>query len=577
METKKFMVRKSLLACCLFLFWNVWCLNAQNNFVRVNQVGYYANAPKVAILANMEAVDYEIRDVATGDVVYRGSVGEGSLWNQSNETLQIVDFSDFKKPGKYYLKSLTERSYSFEIKDSALFNQLSVWSLKAFYLWRSSTEIKSEYATFGNTDYARSMGHPDNVVYIHTSAATEKRHVESEVSAPKGWYDAGDYNLYVVNAGISFHSLALAYEMYPEYYKNLKLNIPESGNGVPDILNEMKWELDWLFNMQDEDGSVYTKLSSLKFSKMVMPDQDKADRYMIGKSTPAALNFSAIMAMASRIYAEYDSVFPGLSQQARKAAEKAWAWALKNPNVEYRNPKDVHTGEYGDSDFSDEFFWAASELLITTGDKKYYDNLKFFQKYETPEWRYVNSLGIMSMALHKDRLAKIVKVDQIESRFRSLSENIHKQYAYSPSRVPIRKFEWGSNGVIAQNGVILGLAYYLTKENRYRDGMLSSFDYLMGTNPTDYCFVTRFGSRYPKNLHDRRCFSDGIDEPLPGYLVGGANSDNAADCGKRAYPSSQPARCYLDKICSYSTNEIALNWNAPFALLVGMVENTFGK
>ncbi|HOI26665.1 MAG TPA: glycoside hydrolase family 9 protein [Paludibacteraceae bacterium] len=577
METKKILARSCLFWFSLFFILGIGTVNSQNNFVRVNQIGYYANAPKIAILANMDAVDYEIRDVSTREVVFHGNVADGAHWRQSGEKLQVVDFSDFKKPGKYFIKSSTEQSYPFEIKDSALFDQLSVWSLKAFYLWRASTEIKPEYATFGKTVYSRALGHPDDVVYIHVSAATEKRHVESEVSAPKGWYDAGDYNKYVVNAGISFHSLALAYEMYPDYYKRLNLNIPESGNGVPDILNEMKWELDWLFNMQDEDGSVYTKLTTLKFSKMVMPAHDKADRYMVGKSTPAALNFAAMMAMASRIYAKYDSIFPGLSAKALTAAEKSWNWAVKHPKMEYTNPKDVRTGEYGDGEFSDEFFWAASELFITTKNVKYFNELQFYQKFDTPSWRFVNSLGIMSLALHKKELESLVDVSQIDNRFRSLSENIYKQYVYSPSRVPISKYEWGSNSVIAQNGTILGLAYFLTNETRYRDGMLSSFDYLLGTNPTDYCFVTRFGSHYPRNLHDRRSSACGIAEPMPGYLVGGANPENVADCGRRNYPSSQPARCYLDKDCSFSTNEIAINWNAPFALLVGMVENTFGK
>lgn len=573
-------VKKSLglLLLCLMMLGGM-PLNAQTNFVRVNQVGYYAHSTKQAILANMDATEFEVREQVSGDVVYRGELKEGKHWKQSNETLQVADFTKVTKPGKYYIHCLNEKSHPFEIKEQDVFKSLSVWTLKAFYLWRASTEIKSEYATFNGYDYSRPMGHADDTVYIHASAATSKRPIESFVSAPRGWYDAGDYNLYVVNAGISFHALALAYEACPEYYKSLNLNIPESGNGLPDILNEMKWELDWLFNMQDEDGGVYHKLTSLRFCSMIMPEKDDLDRYMVGKSTAAALNFSAIMAMASRLYKDYDTICPGLSARALDASVRAWKWALANPNVHFSNPEGVRTGEYGDRDrlFDDEFFWAASELFITTGDKKYFERLDFMQIFDSPTWVTVNSLGLMSLALHKEQIAKWVDTDPIDRKFKGLCEGLYNMCHYCPNLVPIKKFEWGSNGVIASNGMILGLAYLVYNQDKYKEAMLSTFNYLLGTNPTDYCFVTRFGTRYPKNMHDRRTTAMGKDEPMPGYLVGGANPAQVADCGKQNYPSSQPARCYLDRMCSYSTNEIAINWNAPMAALSGIVEYVMEK
>lgn len=562
---------------CIFM-WGVPLLSAQVNFIRVNQIGYYCHSTKQAILANMDAPDFEVREAVSGDVVFRGTLSEGKHWKQSNETLQVADFTALTKPGKYYVYCLNEKSHTFEIKDRAVFESLAVWTLKAFYMWRASIDIESKYATFNGDDYSRKMGHADDTVYIHPSAASEKRPAESFVSAPRGWYDAGDYNLYVVNASVSFHSLAMAYEMYPEYYKSLNLNIPESGNGVPDILNEMKWELDWLFSMQDEDGGVYHKLSSLHFCSMIMPDQDKLDRYMIGKSTAAALDFAAAMAMTARIYKDYEAKFPGLSDRALKAAERAWRWAEANPDAHFKNPSDVRTGEYGDMgrSLSDERFWAAAELFITTGDKKYYDKLNFMQIFDTPNWSVVNSLGLMSLALHKDRIANLVNVEPIDRKFKGLSENIYNMCHYCPNLVPIRKFEWGSNGVIATNGMILGLAYHVYNTDKYKEALLSTFNYLMGTNPTDYCFVSRFGTRYPKNFHDRRTEAFGKSEPMPGYLCGGAGTGHESDCGKMNYPSSFPARSYLDKTCSYSTNEIANNWNAPMAALAGMIENLIG-
>lgn len=576
-----FRILKRILGLIVSYIFMLGCfsLSAQVNFVRVNQIGYYAHSTKQAILANMDATEFEVRESVTGDVVFRGELSEGKHWKQSNETLQVADFTKLTKPGKYYVYCLNEKSHPFEIKEKAVYESLAVWTLKAFYLWRASIDIKPEYATFNGDDYSRKMGHADDTVYIHQTAATERRPAESFVSAPRGWYDAGDYNLYSVNASVSLHSLALAYEMFPAYYKSLNLNIPESGNGVPDILNEMKWEYDWLFNMQDEDGGVYHKLSSLRFCTMIMPDKDDLDRYMIGKSTAATLDFAAAMAMAARIYKEYDSIFPGMSDRALKAALRAWKWAEANPDVHFKNPEGVRTGEYGDMgrSLTDEVFWAASELFITTGDKKYFDKLDFMEMFETPNWSVVNTFGLMSLAFHKERISKIVNIDPIDRKFKGLSESIYNMCHYCPNLVPIKKFEWGSNGVIAVNGMILGLAHQVYKSDKYKEAMLSTFNYLMGTNPTDYCFVSRFGTRYPRNFHDRRTTAFGKYEPMPGYLCGGANSGQVADCGKMNYPSSQPARCYLDKVCSYSTNEIANNWNAPMAGLAGIVENIIGR
>ncbi len=543
---------------------------SQTNSIRVNQIGYYANKNKLAFIANKQAQTFDIKDAKTNAVVYSNTLSNETYWNLSEENLQIADFSDFNQIGTYYISCGEENSYQFAITDQRLFRPISQAALKAFYYWRASTELLPQHATFNGIDYSRKMGHADTNVIIHKSAATATRPEGTIVSAPKGWYDAGDYNIYVVNAGMSYHALAFAYEMFPEYYKQLSLNIPESGNGAPDILNEMKWELDWLFAMQDEDGGVYNKLSSLYFCSMIMPDEDKLDRYMIGKSTSAALDFAAMMAMSARIFAEYEHIFPHVSERALKAAERAWDWAAANPDIYYSNPIDVHTGNYKDSHLADEKFWAASELFITTGKQSYYDALDFSEPFGIPEWHTLNTLGLMSLTLHKDKLPKNSVVLQ---QFKILTDSVFATYQKSANKVPIEVFPWGSNGVISSAGAILGLAYKEYNDEKYREATLSTWNYLMGCNPTGYCFVSGFGSQSPKHFHDRRSTADGIDEPIPGYICGGATNAVTRDCGEKKYPSTAPAACYLDKVCSFSTNEIAINWNAPFALLAGMIDN----
>lgn len=543
------------------------------NFIHVNQLGYYSGSKKIAIVSEMDAESFSVRMASTNQVVFSKRMEEPRMWTMSGENLQFADFSSFKTPGRYYLQIGTERSNPFTIGDTAVYDTLSMWATKAFYLWRASCPIESQFATFRGTDYAREMGHPDTVVYIHQSVANEKRHAESEVAAPKGWYDSGDYSKYVVNAAFTVAFMGMAYEVAPDYYKKLDLNIPESGNGVPDLLNELKWELDWMLAMFDDtDGGVYFKLSSLRFSKMVMPNQDLMDRYMIGKSTSSALGFAASMAMASRLYAPYEEQFPGFSKKALACAKRAYAWALANPNRRFENPADVFTGTYSDEDFSDDFFMAAAQLFITTHEQKYYDDLKLVQSYGSPSWYNVNSVGLLELAIHLDELPSFTDKVQIKKKAQALYDNIYKLYYYSVGRLPLKQFLWGSNGSVAVNGAILGVAYKMTGAEKYLEASQAALDYLLGRNSLDYCFVTRFGSKFPKKIHDRRSQSDNIRLPLPGYLVGGPSLDQPTDCGQTNYPSFiYPARAYLDDICSYSTNEIAINWNAPLVMLLGVL------
>ncbi len=543
------------------------------SFVRVNQVGYAVGMPKVATVANLEATFFELKDAKSNEVVYKGNLGKSAFWIYSRETIQSADFSDFNQEGTYYMEVNDEKSFPFVIGNAdSLYSDLTKATMRAFYYWRASTPIEKPYSVFRGVDYSRKSGHPDTLVYIHQSASSEQRRAMSTLSSPGGWYDAGDFGKYVVNAGITLHQLVSSYEFYPKYYKNLSLNIPRKEKSLScDFLEELKWEYDWLFTMQDpNDGGVYHKLTSLQFCEYIMPEFDDNDRFMMAKSTAATLDFVAEMAMGARVFRKEN---PEYALKALKAAEKAWNWAMNNPSVYFNNPPDVFTGGYEDGSVDDELFWAATEMFITTGEKKYFEKMDFFQKFDTPSWHNVNTLGLITLMAHKDELPNYVDVDKIDAKFKGVAVSLYNSFKFSPGRVALKKFVWGGNGDVASNGAILGLAYRLYKDDKFKEAMFANLDYLLGANPTEYSFISGFGKKYPMRLHDRRCMADGIDEPIPGYLAGGPNDSEMADCGKQNYPSSAPARCYLDESCSYSTNEVAINWNAPLVLLISMIEN----
>jgi len=533
--------------------------------IKVNQVGYKPGAEKLAVVPAVATTVFTVTRTNDMSVVLTGSLSAAKTWAPANELVQLADFSSLNTEGDYTLSvEGIEKSVNFKISENA-YDALNAGVIKAYYFNRASTALLETHAGI----YKRPAGHPDTTVYIHKSAATAARPEGTIVSAPKGWYDAGDYNLYVVNSGISTYTLLAAYERYAEYFKTQNLNIPESGDAVPDLLNEAMWNLEWMLAMQDpNDGGVYHKLTSKNFSGMVMPHADTSARYMVQKATAATLDFAAVMAAASRIYAPYEATYPGISTKMLDAAKSAYQWAKANPAIYYTQPSDIFTGGYGDSDVKDEFAWAAAELYITTKDDSYYTDLKpTTVTADVPWWGGVKSLGWISLAHNLDSLTSAADKTLIKTRLNGVAAGIAAKKTSSAYGVPLvnSDFNWGSNSGALNQAMMLLAAYELdNSKTDYLKTAQSLLDYVLGRNPTDYSFVTGFGVRTPQNIHHRPSEADGIAGSIPGFLAGGANAGQEDKSGCNVpYPSNLPAKSYLDNTCSYASNEIAINWNAP--------------
>ena len=529
--------------------------------IKVNAVGFLPQSHKLAVIPQAPGANrFEVVD-ADGKVVLDGALSAASRWAPSGETVRVADFSALTQAGAYRVRVGSLLSAPFTVARDG-YRVLGDAALKAFYFNRSALALTPEYAGA----WARPAGHPDDKVLVHASAASKARPQGTVIASPKGWYDAGDYNKYVVNSGIATYTLLAALEHFPDVFKR-DIGIPESGNGVPDILDEALWNLDWLLTMQDPaDGGVYHKLTNLRFDGIVMPHAaSTTPRYVVAKSTAAALDFAATMATASRVLAPYDAKWPGLSQRMLAAAQAAWRWAEAHPNVVFKNPKDVVTGEYGDAQLADEFAWAAAELFIATGQGTY---AQAFMRRDaaltTPAWDNVAALGWMSLAHHRDRLKPGIDRALIERRIDALATQLAAK-ADAGYRVPLASNDivWGSNAVILNQGMMLLQAYRINGTPAYLQAAQSSLDYVLGRNATGYTFVTGFGARPVMHPHHRPSMADGVAAPVPGWLAGGPNpgQQDARDCPP--YPSKLPALSYLDHACSYAANEVAINWNAP--------------
>ena len=523
----------------------------------INQVGYRPSDPKqfslVGASGNVEIVN------ASGQTALSVTPGAASYWDASGQNVQLVDFSELKTAGKYSIKVGGQvLRQDLVVKDNTFEDVLKA-AAKWFYYQRASMALESQYAG----KWSRAAGHTNSTVELHNSAGS------GSIQSTKGWYDAGDYGRYIVNSGITTYTLLSLYEHFPNYFKNLKWNIPAEGS-LPDLLAEIKWNLDWMLTMQANDGSVYHKLTSLGFPGDVMPAQDNLKLYVIGKSAEAAFDFAGVMAVAARVYKPFDSNY---ANKCLEAAKKAYAWGSNNMNVHFTaNPSDVSTGAYEGNNASDEKLFAGTELAITTNDGSY-------KQSGTTE--YISYWGDMKgIATYGKATHASVFSDAGEAKQKILSTaDGFVNRTKSGFGVVMAKddFVWGSNAVASNQGVWLLHAYYLTGDEKYYAAALKVLDYLLGKNPLDMSFVTGYGTKSPMMPHHRPSTSDNVTEPIPGMLVGGPQP-GGEDVGSAAewkcadYRTGQAATAYTDQRCSYATNEVAINWNAPLAYLAGALE-----
>lgn len=549
--------------------------------IRLNQIGFWPNSGKIAVLAKDIQGKFMITSPDLTQTFYSGELSGPHKSVYSPNVTRVADFSEFKKPGTYvvYIPEVGF-SYQFEIKPE-VYKDLAIGALKSYYFQRTAIPLAYEYAGI----WSRPAGHPDDKVLIHASAATSQRPEGTTISSSKGWYDAGDYNKYIVNSGISVGTMLSLYEEYPEYCKNTNVNIPESNNSIPDLLDEILWNLRWMLTMQDpSDGGVYHKLTNPGFDGFIAPADARAPRYVVQKSTAAALDFAAVTAQASRIFKQFSKELPGLADSCLVASEKAWNWAQKNPSILYNqgeiNAKfkpQIFTGEYGDRDITDEFIWAASELYVTTLKDSYYKAVKLFPdaNMPVPSWSDVRLLGYYTLLRFESRLTPVAAKDiaNLRKNMISMADELLKGYEETAYMVPMCKTEknfiWGSNAVAANQAIALIQAYRLNKDRKYVEGAMQYLDYLLGRNATGFSFVTGYGDKTPMFPHHRPSGADNILEPVPGLIAGGPNPGMQDKC---EYPSSIADEAFVDVTPSYASNEVAINWNSPLVYLVWALE-----
>lgn len=534
----------------------------------VNQLGFSPESQKQFVVKGSDTASVEIRELLTNKLDLRLAAPRAVYDGASGDTVQLFDFSSVQREGSYAVVRHGNVLGSPVLIRKNPYRDLAEASLKWFYFQRAGMALEARYAGI----WARPAGHLDTAVRIYGT--------DRKISAPKGWYDAGDFGKYIVNSNITVATLLKFDEDFPAYAKRLEWNIPREGKKFPALLEEVKWNLDWMLSMQDTDGGVFHKLTSLDFCGDIMPHEDTLSRFAIGKGIASSLGFAGVMAQASRVYRKFDK---GYSQKLLVAARRAYDFSQKNPALFYEQPKDVSTGSYiaKGEDGKDEFRFAAAELFEATREKRYLDDLKaltlFADKNSGLWWGDLNLLAVFRVA-ESSAFGDSLKNEAKRLLFNA-ADALLADYDSSAYRVPVssRKWTWGSNSAVANNGIILIQAYRISKDKKYRRAAEEALSYLLGKNPLRLSYVTGFGSRSPMHPHHRQSEADSVLLPIPGMLVGGPHLGKQ-DVGEESWKCPDyavkgfPAIAYLDSACSYATNEVAINWNAPLAYLAGALD-----
>lgn len=529
--------------------------------IKVNQVGYLPQAQKKVVFPYDQGDYFQVIQADSGEVVYTAPIIGRHDNESTGETTYYGDFSALTTPGRYRIQAqIAGTSYEFKIRED-LYHSVLDSAVKMLNLQRCGQTLSEQTAG--------ALAHEE----CHNSLALVYG-TEEMIDVSGGWHDAGDYGRYVVTGVKTVTDLMLAWQLNPDLFTD-DLGIAESGNGVADILDEARWELQWLLSMQNSWGGVYDKVVTASFPGYISPDQDDAPLFVMQEMSTATGGTAAALALASVIY---QSVDPQFSQQCLNAAEKSWDYLQQMTLTPYSNPEGFSTGHYTDTVDADERYFASAALYYATGQTQYLDQARSLFEADASllhgvEWKNTGTYGtwllLKSETLMQedpDFAAQLLTqlIGEAESILSATTSDSYFVSLYN-------NYVWGSNSLIANNGLILALANDLRPNINYVNSSADHLHYLLGRNSLNLSFVTATGSQSPHNLHHRPALA--VQTTLPGALVGGPNASLEDPITQSLFSDqTPPARCYIDNTESYSTNEVAIYWNSPLIALISVVE-----
>lgn len=541
----------------------------------VNQHGYVPEGSKVATVVHHSTTPLPWALLSSArEVLTRGETIVSGLDARSGDHVHLLDFSAHRREGEGLRLQIGDTESSAFSIEARLYESLRRDAARFFYHQRASTAISAPYAE--GSQYVRAAGHLDTSVSCWTGACSHSLDVR------RGWYDAGDYGKYVVNGGIAAWTLMNAYEraLYqgePRSWLDDSLNIPESGNSIPDLLDEVRWQMEFLLAMQVPTGRslagmVHHKVAGTDWPPIPqLPSTDSTGRRLSAPSTAATLNLAATAAQCARVFEEVDSSF---AERCLNAARTAYAAARANPSryAVSGDADDAGSGAYDDSDVSDEFYWAAAELYATTGESSFWEDLSQSKYHLAPEgvfnWQKTDGLGLVSLAVVTDHLSserrRAVRQALI-TLARDFAERSGRGYGSAAE-----DYVWGSNSEVLNRGLVQALAFDWTREREFLVGAIGSLDYVLGRNPLGQSYVSGYGVKPFERPHHRFWaygYSSSSPKPPPGVIAGGPNRNLDGVTSPGSLVGCAPSKCWRDNASDYGLTEVTINWNAPLVWL----------
>lgn len=579
-----------------------------DNHIKVDQFGYLPGAEKICVISNpisgfnagqafIPSQQYRVRSAWDDKTVFTGTVvswKNGATHTQSGDKIWWFDFSAVTACGKYYIYDSLQnkKSYDFEISP-CIYNETLKMSQRTFYFQRCGVAKDSIYAGQWK----------DLTCHNHPNQFTQCRLVTNPVVATQkdlsgGWHDAGDYNKYINFAFNTVHDLLSAYEQNPSVWSD-DYNIPESGNGIPDLLDEIKFELDWILKMQDSiTGAVLTKAGT-SFNAASPASADLTSDYYGAASTTATLTAASMLAHAAKVFLPINASY---SLKLKNRAILAWQWASANPNVQFVNTGCTNvSGEY-DSDYAYNKLMvkiaAACYLYAATSDTTYrtFFNANYTQVH-LMQWvfAYPFESSYQEMLLYYTRIngATTAVKNNILNTYRTAmtSNGPDNLPAFMDSTDAYRAFmqsydyTWGNNMHKCYKGIMFSNmnAYQLDTINKLNFNKAASgiMHYIHGINPLAIVYLSNMynhGAENCANEFYHGWFGDGtpydnaltsLYGPPPGFLPGGANPTFAPDViygGTISPPQNQPTqKSYKDWNTGWPQNSWEITENAIYS------------
>lgn len=560
-----------------------------DHHIVIDQFGYRPADPKVAVIRNPHVgydsangftpgTEYEVRRADTGAIVFSG---RPTQWNDakidllSGDSGWWFDFSALTAPGKYFVYDVAKniRSPLFQIKKD-IYREVLRAASRTYFYQRSGFAKQAPYAEQCWVDSPAYMGRDQDTA---ARDITDPNNASKARDLSGGWFDAGDTNKYVTNAVQPVHQLLNAYRANPNAFTD-DFNIPESGNGIPDILDEVNWELEWLKRMQSTDGSVVLKVGETVYVTASPPSSDRSPRYYVPSCTSSTIAAAGMFAHASVVMAEFPK-FADTARDMRDRAVRAWdqyqSVATKQTNCDTGI---VHAGD-ADLDEKEQSALAAEAslyLFAATGDSQYdqylQDHYREMQPYRDIGWsRYHADQG--EALLYYTTLASAnaeLKANILADKRRDM-DNAKQIYGFDARSDLYRAFldesayHWGSNNPRANYGNtnLDAIAYQIDtdKVDSLRTRALDTLHYFHGVNP--------FGMVYLSNMY-RHGATKSVNEiyhtwfwantkwanaktspcgPAPGFVPGGPNAHAARDgvpTSLRPPTGQPPQKSYKD-------------------------------